>query len=59
MKQESLETAIDLIIDTIDKSDIDITDKVELMRNLKEFLTPENYEHDLKILTLQNKNRRK
>lgn len=58
MKKESLEIAIDLIIDAIDKSDIDITDKVELMRNLSELLKPENYEHDLKILTLQNKNRR-
>ena len=59
MKQESLEIAINLIIDAIDDSDIELADKVELMHNLSELLKPENYEHDLKILTLQNKNRRR
>lgn len=58
MKKESLEVAVDSIIDAIDKADINITDKVELMRNLSELLKPENYEHDIRILTLNQNKRR-
>ena len=47
MKKESLEEALDLIIDSIDKSNIDIVDKVELMINLKEFLNILSYEENI------------
>lgn len=50
MKKESLEEALDVIIDSIDKSDIDIVDKVELMINLKEFLNKISYEENIKTL---------
>lgn len=48
MQKESLEIAVDIIIDALDKSDINIMDKVELMRNLKTLL--ENYEEDIQVL---------
>lgn len=48
MQKESLEIAVDIIIDALDKSDINIMDKVELMRNLKTLL--ENYEEDIHVL---------
>ena len=53
MKKESLELALDLIIDALDKSTINIVDKVEIMRNLSCLLSYENYEKDIKILQKQ------
>lgn len=50
MKKESLELALDLIIDALDKSSINIVDKVEIMRNLSCLLSYENYEKDIKVL---------
>ena len=51
MKQESLDKALDLILDTISKSDIDVVDKCELMLNLKILLeNASSYEKDIEIL---------
>ena len=50
MQKESLEIAVDIIIDALDKSDINIMDKVELMRNLKTLL--ENYIYKFYIIII-------
>ena len=42
MKQESINKALDLIIDTISNSDIERIDKYELLLNINHFLM--NYE---------------
>lgn len=39
MEQESLRQATNLILDTIQNSDINLVDKLELMMNLNMFLT--------------------
>lgn len=50
MKQESLEKALDGFIETLDKLDIDTVDKVELMLNLKSFLSALDYTRNIEIL---------
>ena len=50
MKSKSLNQAINMIIDNLDKMDINEQDKVELMLNLKEFLQPKNYKENIKVL---------
>ena len=58
MEKESLEIASDLIIEVIDRSNINIVDKVELMRNLKELLLEQNYERDIALLQQEQKKRK-
>ena len=50
MEGKSLEQALDAIIKSIDKLDIPITDKVELMTNLKHFLNAEVYRDNIDTL---------
>lgn len=50
MKQESLEKAIELIIEALEKSDIEIVDKTELMLNESKFLDKDKYEKNIKVL---------
>lgn len=52
MDKESLLMARDLITGALAASEINIVDKVELMRNLDTLLQEENYEHDVKVLML-------
>ena len=58
MEKESLIIASNLIIDVIDKSNINIVDKVELMRNLSELLKEENYKRDIEILQIEQQKRK-
>ena len=57
MKKESLEEAILMIINRLDKSDINIQDKLELMINLRCFLNVDKYENNIKILSKGSDNR--
>ena len=50
MKSKSLNQTINMIIDNLDKMDINEQDKVELMINLKEFLQPKYYKENIKVL---------
>lgn len=50
MKSKSLNQAIDMIIENLDKMDINIQDKVELMINLREFLQPKYYKENIRVL---------
>ena len=50
MKCKSLNQTINMIIENLDKMDINEQDKVELMLNLKEFLQPKNYKENIKVL---------
>lgn len=50
MKQESLEKAIELIIEALEKGDIEIIDKTELMLNEYQFLHKDKYEKNVKVL---------
>lgn len=59
MEGKSLEQTLDAIIKSIDKLDIPITDKVELMTNLKHFLDPEAYRSNIELLAKEQNQRRK
>lgn len=50
MKSKSLNIAIAMIIDNLDKLEINNQDKVELMLNLQQFLKPKNYKENIKVL---------
>lgn len=50
MKNESLEEALDACISSICKLDIDDIDKVELLLNLRNFLSVSKYQHNIKVL---------
>lgn len=50
MKAESLNKALDMIIKGLDTLDIDSADKVELMLNLRSFLSSEKYKHNVDVL---------
>jgi hypothetical protein len=50
MKQSSLEKAVDIIIEALDKSDIDKIDKTELMINIPYFLDAKRYRENVKVL---------
>ena len=50
MKCKSLNETIDMIIENLDKMEINQQDKVELILNLKEFLQPKNYKENIKVL---------
>ena len=55
MENRSLEKAIDLIIEALDKSVIMQDDKVELMINLNTFLNKDTYRDNIKILQKSKK----
>lgn len=57
MQKESLIKAKELIIKTLDNSDIKNIDKVELMLNLSLLLDESEYEENIKVL--QKHSRRK
>ena len=58
MTQESLDIASDLIFDVIEKSNIPLLDKYELLKNLRELLLDVNtYEKDIKALQKSRKER--
>lgn len=57
MKQDSLIKAILIIVDSLDKSDIPVQDKLELMINLRCFLNVDKYENNIKILSKGSDNR--
>lgn len=50
MKNTSLEKATELIFEAIDKSDINIIDKTEILLNIRQFLDKENYRNNVKVL---------
>jgi hypothetical protein len=50
MKSKSLNQTINMIIENLDKMDINDQDKVELMINLREFLKPKNYKENVNVL---------
>lgn len=50
MKSKSLNQTINMIIENLDKMDINEQDKVELMINLREFLKPKNYKKNIRVL---------
>ena len=61
MNKESLILLRDIITDAIidlPNDKINEIDKFEALRNLRELLSPENYDEDIKILTKQNDKRR-
>ena len=57
MKKDSLIKAVLIIFDAIDKSDIPLQDKLELMINLRCFLNVDKYENNIKILSKGSDNR--
>ena len=57
MKKDSLIKAILIIFDSLDKSDIPLQDKLELMINLRCFLNVDKYENNIKILSKGSDNR--
>lgn len=58
MDHESLEIAIDLIFKSLDKSDINVFDKIELLKNIQNFLKVEYYDENIRILDRENYKRR-
>lgn len=50
MKCKSLNETIDMIIENLDKMEMNEQDKVELMINLREFLKPKNYKENIRVL---------
>ena len=55
MDKESLKKARELIIKTLDDSNIDKQDKAELIMNLWLLLDEDNYEHDIDVLRRYSK----
>ena len=47
MKKESLEETILDIINMLDKKEMDLLEKIELMNNLRLFLNPYKYEENV------------
>ena len=54
MNEESLKRVRDEIIKTLEKTDIDNSDKLELIVNLYHFLDEKKYENNIKILRLNH-----
>lgn len=57
MKKESLEIAINNIIEIIERLDINIYDKLELMLNLRNFLDSSSYDENIQLLNKNIKRR--
>lgn len=58
MDKSSLEKAFELIMDSINKSDIKAQDKIELLINLKLFLEPQEYKDNISVLRKNQKDTR-
>ncbi len=58
MKDESLGAALEAIIVSIDKLDIDRLDKLEILLNLRLFLDPEKYEDNRDTLKRYEREKR-
>jgi len=55
MKQESLNKAFDIILDGLDKANIESNDKLELLMNLRMYLSSvEQYTKDTRVLQQVN-----
>ena len=54
MQKESLKKTQDKIAKVMNKVDIPITDKIELLINIMHFLDVEKYEENIKILSRNN-----
>lgn len=52
MTNESLNVAIDVILEALDVTAIDDIDRVELMINITKFLAPAVYDDNIKTLRL-------
>ena len=50
MNDDELNKALDLIIDLLNKSDLSITSKTELMINISKFLQPKYYKENIRVL---------
>lgn len=61
MQKESLDLALNTMIESIEKLDINMYDKVELMINLRNFLDERLYDENIKVLNqnIKRKVRRK
>ena len=59
MKDESLDKALDAFYKTLDKLDIDVADKVELLVNLKHFLDPLRYRDNITLLSNEQRRRQR
>lgn len=56
MQKESLEELKDIIINGLDKSNMNQIDKTELMLNMTKFIeNPEQYKKNIKVLKLNEK----
>lgn len=55
MDEESLLKARELILNALDKEEINESDKLELMLNLMLLLDPEYYDEDIKILQMYSR----
>ena len=53
MKKESLEIVREKIIEVVSNEDINVYDKMELLINLYNFLEPEKYNKNIKVLKLE------
>ena len=58
MNDDSLEKAMQEIIKTLEETDINQIDKIELMINITRLLSKENYKEDIKTLKLNDKRRK-
>lgn len=57
MEKESLIKASNVILEALDKSDINTIDKLELMKNLLTLLNEENYSKDMELLMEHQKSK--
>ena len=57
MKKQNLEEASRIIIHSLNVSKIEQLDKVELMKNINNFLDPNEYDDNIKVLQIE-KNRK-
>lgn len=56
MERESLEKVQDKVFELVDDTSIPILDRAELLINLINFLNPEEYEENIKVLQKKNNN---
>lgn len=56
MERESLEKVQDKVFELVDDTSIPILDRAELLINLINFLNPEEYEENIKVLQKKRNN---
>ena len=56
MERESLEKVQDKVFELVDDTSIPILDRAELLINLINFLNPEEYEDNIKVLQKKRNN---